>query len=681
MPNRENPAHGEPRPPHRPRRLLPRARDGAARTCTSAPCCVFEGAAPAYDEFVAHDRAAAAPRPALPPEARVPAARRRRGPVWVDDPHFNAALPRAPHRAARARGRGASCAALAGRVFSQQLDRSKPLWEMWLVDRVGDDRFALISKTHHALVDGISGVDITTVLFDLEPDPPEPEPGAAVVPAARAEPRRRCSPTRWPSARAAPLDAARGALRRRSRIPSARSPAAARAVAGLAAMAAAGLGGAPPSPLNVPHRPAPALRLGRRPTSTRFKAIKAALGGTVNDVVLDRRRRRAARAPDPPRRATPRAWSSRRWCRSRCAPTPSAARSATGSRRCTRRCRSALEDPVERFRDRARGDGRPEGVRPGGRRRGAHAARRLRARRRCSTRPRGCSRASASSTSTVTNVPGPAVPALHAGPPAARVLPAGAAGAQHGARDRDHVLRRAARSSGCSATTTRCPTSTTLAADLERGDRRARGGRRRAGERRAPQRPRRPRGAPDARPPRRERGAARRRSASSLVAGGVVALLLVVQRARRRRRRRRAPRGPGRAAARPRRAPPRRPASTPARGSPTRRRAARTTPRLSTRDGRADRRPDPARARARRRGDPLRRAAPAGGAARAAGRRRGPFDAELAAAGQAVILAAAPGAGPVDRARLAAAAARRRPGRPAAARVRRGLARPRRCRG
>ena len=71
---------------------------------------------------------------------------------------------------------------LAGRVFSQQLDREKPLWEIWLVDDVGDDRFALICKTHHALVDGISGVDIMTVLFDLEPDPPEPEPAPAWAP-------------------------------------------------------------------------------------------------------------------------------------------------------------------------------------------------------------------------------------------------------------------------------------------------------------------------------------------------------------------------------------------------------------------------------------------------------------------------------------------------------------------
>src|SRR5205823_3125531 len=75
---------------------------------------------------------------------------------------------------------------LAARIFSQRLDRTKPVWEMWLVDNVDKGRFAIVGKTHHCLVDGVSGVDITTVLFDLDRDPepvaepepwlPEPEP-------------------------------------------------------------------------------------------------------------------------------------------------------------------------------------------------------------------------------------------------------------------------------------------------------------------------------------------------------------------------------------------------------------------------------------------------------------------------------------------------------------------------
>ena len=63
---------------------------------------------------------------------------------------------------------------LAARIFSQQLDRTKPLWELWLVEGLDGDRFAIVGKSHHALVDGVSGVDITTVLFDLEPEPADP---------------------------------------------------------------------------------------------------------------------------------------------------------------------------------------------------------------------------------------------------------------------------------------------------------------------------------------------------------------------------------------------------------------------------------------------------------------------------------------------------------------------------
>ena len=87
--------------------------------------------------------------------------------------------------------RGRQLRTLAARIFSQRLDRSKPVWEIWLVDGVEGGRFALVGKTHHCLVDGVSGVDITTVLFDLDREPqpaseadawlPEPEPSDAQV--------------------------------------------------------------------------------------------------------------------------------------------------------------------------------------------------------------------------------------------------------------------------------------------------------------------------------------------------------------------------------------------------------------------------------------------------------------------------------------------------------------------
>ena len=87
---------------------------------------------------------------------------------------------------------------LTGRLFSQRLDRSKPLWEMYLVQGLEDNRFAVISKTHHALVDGVSGVDLATVLFDANPVPagltppvrpwePHPEPSELQLLARSAE--------------------------------------------------------------------------------------------------------------------------------------------------------------------------------------------------------------------------------------------------------------------------------------------------------------------------------------------------------------------------------------------------------------------------------------------------------------------------------------------------------------
>ncbi|MGZ8649682.1 MAG: wax ester/triacylglycerol synthase family O-acyltransferase, partial [Solirubrobacteraceae bacterium] len=242
---------------------------------------VFDGEAPPYDDFVAaiESRLHLVPRYrqklAFPPLAQA-------RPVWVDDPHFNTRY-HVRHTALPAPASEDELRRLAGRVFSQQLDRAKPLWEIWLVDRVGEDQFALVCKTHHALVDGISGVDIMTVLFDLGQDPPEREPGPGWYP--RPEPSGAALLADALAAGAAvPLDAVRAAAgavagprRAGERV--------ARTLAGLDSRAGAGLGGAPPSPLNV--------RIGSHRRFAwveadldRFKAVKGAVGGTVNDVVL-----------------------------------------------------------------------------------------------------------------------------------------------------------------------------------------------------------------------------------------------------------------------------------------------------------------------------------------------------------------------------------------------------------
>src|SRR5487761_1170512 len=91
-------------------------------------------------------------------------------PVWVDDPTFNLEF-HVRHTALPSPGDWDQLRDLTARIFSQALDRSRPLWEMWLIEGLDDDRFALISKTHHSLIDGIAGVDLATVLFDLTPEP------------------------------------------------------------------------------------------------------------------------------------------------------------------------------------------------------------------------------------------------------------------------------------------------------------------------------------------------------------------------------------------------------------------------------------------------------------------------------------------------------------------------------
>src|SRR3954451_1717728 len=144
-----------------------------------ASCMVFDGPPPTHDELVAHVEA----RLHLVPRYRqrlavVPFGQGR--PVWVDDPHFNTRY-HGQHHALPPPGSDEQLKHLAGRAYSQQLALNKPLWELWLVEGLEGDRFAILGKTHHALVDGISGLDILSVLFSEEADPgegwtPQPAP-------------------------------------------------------------------------------------------------------------------------------------------------------------------------------------------------------------------------------------------------------------------------------------------------------------------------------------------------------------------------------------------------------------------------------------------------------------------------------------------------------------------------
>src|ERR1700710_2008105 len=141
-----------------------------------AAVMTFDGPAPAYDELVDAIQA----RLHLVPRYRqrlafVPLGQGR--PRWVDDPHFNPTY-HIRHAALPTPGSDDELKRLAARIFGQRMDRSKPLWEILLVEGLADDRFAILSKTHHALVDGVSGVDIVSVLFDTSPDPVPPAPRA-----------------------------------------------------------------------------------------------------------------------------------------------------------------------------------------------------------------------------------------------------------------------------------------------------------------------------------------------------------------------------------------------------------------------------------------------------------------------------------------------------------------------
>jgi WS/DGAT/MGAT family acyltransferase len=217
-------------------------------------------------------------------------------PEWVDDPHFNLRY-HVRHSALPAPGGDAELERIAGRLFALPLDRGKPLWELNLVEGLApeDDepRFALISKTHHALVDGVSGVDITSVLFDAIPEPEFEPPAADPDDAgpdqrpwvARPEPSASQLLARaWIERATVPGESIR-ALRDVARAPWHAARRAGVGLAGIGAMARAGLSPAPLSPLNVPIGPH------RRYTWVdadlpELKAVKDALGGTLNDAIL-----------------------------------------------------------------------------------------------------------------------------------------------------------------------------------------------------------------------------------------------------------------------------------------------------------------------------------------------------------------------------------------------------------
>ena len=243
---------------------------------------IFDGPPPEFEDYLNHVRGRLHLVPRYRQRLSTPPLESGR-PLWIDDPSFNLEY-HVRHSALPAPGTEEQLFQLTSRIVSQQLDRSKPLWESWLIEGLEDDRFALIFKTHHALVDGVSGVDLATVLLDLSPTP--------APPAADLEPWQ---PKSSPSPAELVLAGVRGAIGTTAELVQKAITAATRpatsfniirdAAEGLGEIVWAGLNPAPETPLNVdigPHRRFAVVRQ----QLDDYKEVKNALGGTVNDVVL-----------------------------------------------------------------------------------------------------------------------------------------------------------------------------------------------------------------------------------------------------------------------------------------------------------------------------------------------------------------------------------------------------------
>ena len=201
-------------------------------------------------------------------------------PVWADDPDFDvdfhlrrAALP--------APGGRKELADFVQRVASRPLDRTKPLWEMYLIEGLQDGLSAILTKVHHAMIDGISAIDIATVLLDFTPEPviptpepwsPDPEPSrASLLAEAVAEQVRN------------PLALVANTTQAVVRAPMKLVAGVGDALGGVRELI--GLGAPPKGPFDGRVGPNRRFAMADSPVQ-RFKDIKNAVGGTVNDVVL-----------------------------------------------------------------------------------------------------------------------------------------------------------------------------------------------------------------------------------------------------------------------------------------------------------------------------------------------------------------------------------------------------------
>ena len=205
-----------------------------------------------------------------------------RRPVWVDDHQFtfdyhvrHTSLPRP--------GSDDQLRALAGRIVSTKLDRAKPLWELWVVEGLSGDRFAIVAKIHHCMIDGVSGVDLTTILLNVVPDSsiedtPDWEPRPAPTPSQLAVAEAARTTRKMIDGLAHLGDAIKDGKEIADRTLE-------KSIAALKSLSSGWLMPSDRTPLN------PDIGPNRRFTWTEMdleevKAVKNALGGSVNDVVL-----------------------------------------------------------------------------------------------------------------------------------------------------------------------------------------------------------------------------------------------------------------------------------------------------------------------------------------------------------------------------------------------------------
>lgn len=205
-------------------------------------------------------------------------------PIWVDDPQFDISY-HVRHAALPKPGDMGQLMEYAARILSRPLDRDRPLWELYVIEGLAEDRIAMLGKNHHAMIDGIAGLDIATVMLDLAPDGsdeiPDPEPWSPQTPPSGYE-------LAWSSVKrlATSPAAAVETARRIVSTPATTVRKAARVGRGIASVARA----------NLAH-PAPKSMLNREPSRHRrfaiqrialadVKRVKGAFGTTVNDVVL-----------------------------------------------------------------------------------------------------------------------------------------------------------------------------------------------------------------------------------------------------------------------------------------------------------------------------------------------------------------------------------------------------------